>query len=375
MMHILIGGDIAPTKNNFEFFNNGNPLELVDRSLLSILSKSDFRIFNLETPLSDVFSPIEKSGPCLIAPTKTVNGIKALGADLLGMANNHILDHGEQGLFSTMKVLDENRLSYTGIGNNLQEASRPYIFTLGGSRVGVYTCAEHEFSIAEETRPGANPFDPLESPDHIRAMKAECDYVIVLYHGGREHYRYPSPHLQKVCRKLIDKGADIVVTQHSHCIGCEERYMEGVIIYGQGNFLFDHSDNEFWQTGLLVDIEINDKKHAAINYIPLRKNKNSVKLADSDDARIILNNFAKRSTEIRDLDFLLSEYKKIALTTKKEYLRICLGKNGDSFWFRLINKFYNGKYVDKLFERKHTIRILNYMRCEAHRELFIKGLE
>ena len=42
-------------------------------------------------------------------------------------------------------------------------------------------------------------------------LKKQCDYVIVLYHGGKEHYRYPSPYLQKVCRKIVDKGADIVV--------------------------------------------------------------------------------------------------------------------------------------------------------------------
>jgi len=374
-MHILIGGDIAPTKSNFEFFNNGNSLALVDKSLLSILNKSDFRIFNLETPLSDVISPIEKSGPCLIAPTKTINGIKALGANLLGVANNHIFDQGEQGLFSTIKVLNENHLSYTGISKNLEEASLPYIFTLAGLRIGVYACAEHEFSIAGVTRAGANPFDPLESPDHICTLKAECDYVIVLYHGGREHYRYPSPYLQKVCRKLIGKGADIVVTQHSHCIGCEEKYMGGVIIYGQGNFLFDHSDNEFWQTGLLIDLEINDRKHAVINYIPLRKNKNSVKLADPDDARIILADFVKRSTEIRDSDFILSEYHKIAMATKKDYLRTCLGKEGETFLFRLTNKLYKGKYLDKLYDREHTLRILNCLRCEAHREIFMKGLE
>ena len=43
---------------------------------------------------------------------------------------------------------------------------------------------------------------------------------------------YPSPYLQKVCRKIIDYGADIIVCQHSNCIGCYENYSKGEIIYG-----------------------------------------------------------------------------------------------------------------------------------------------
>lgn len=76
-------------------------------------------------------------------------------------------------------------------------------------------------------------------------MSNACDYTIVLYHGGKEHYRFPSPNLQKYCRKFIEKGANIVICQHSHCIGCEENYKNGKIIYGQGNFLFDDSDDEY----------------------------------------------------------------------------------------------------------------------------------
>ena len=79
----------------------------------------------------------------------------------------------------------------------------------------------------------------MESLDHIQNLKDQCDYVIVLYHGGKEHYRYPSPYLQRVARKMVEKGADLVVCQHSHCIGCYEKYKDSMIIYDQGNFIFE----------------------------------------------------------------------------------------------------------------------------------------
>lgn len=97
--------------------------------------------------------------------------------------------------------------------------------------------------------------------------------MIVLYHGGKEQYRYPSPNLQKTCRKLVEKGADLVVCQHSHCIGCREEYLQGTIVYGQGNFLFDDEENEYWQTSLLIMISDDFE----VKYIPLKKNKNTVR--------------------------------------------------------------------------------------------------
>lgn len=230
-MKILIGADLVPTNSNIEFFESGDSKALLGEDLENILKNADYRIFNLEVPLTDREQPIPKCGPNLIAPTKCVAGYKAMHVDLLTLANNHILDQDQQGLVSTCSVLDEAGIAYTGVGQTPEEAAKPYIFECDGKRVGVYACAEHEFSIVTEHSAGANPIDLLESPDHVAALKEQCDYVIVLYHGGKEHYRYPSPNLQKVCRKLVEKGADLVVCQHSHCIGCEEKIPGGVQLY------------------------------------------------------------------------------------------------------------------------------------------------
>ncbi|EYE87683.1 hypothetical protein Q428_12030 [Fervidicella metallireducens AeB] len=204
-MQLLIAGDLVPTKPNIALFNKGDSKSLLGEELYSLWDSADIRIFNLEVPLTEKEEPIPKCGPNLIAPTSTINGIKALNPSLLTLANNHILDQGELGFKSTQDILNKNNIPFIGIGNNLSEASKPYIIQQDGLKIGVYNCAEHEFTIATEETPGANPFEPLESLDQIHNLKEECDYVIVLYHGGKEHYRYPSPYLQKVCRKMAQK--------------------------------------------------------------------------------------------------------------------------------------------------------------------------
>ncbi|ELC8345400.1 CapA family protein [Clostridium perfringens] len=378
-MEIIIGADIVPTKSNIDLFNNGDIDELIGNDLNVILNKADITCFNLEVPLTDKLSPIEKCGPNLIASTSSIKGIKAINPHFFTLANNHILDQGKQGLISTINLLKKNNIAFAGAGNNISEAKKPYIFKKNGVKVGIYCCCEHEFSIAKECIAGANPFDPLESLDHINQLKEKCDYVIVLYHGGKEHFRYPSPYLQKVCRKIIEKGADLVICQHSHCIGCEEKWKDGRIIYGQGNFLFDNSDSEFWKTGLLVKINLdikNNKKE--ISYIPLIKKDNKVRIAQDKNANIIMEQFLERSEEICCEEFVKSNYKAFANQMQWQYLSAFAGKWSKNILYRIVNRITKYNFVRIYVGRKYLsterTTIENFIQCEAHRELILEGL-
>ena len=373
-MKILIGADLVATDSNIDLFEKGSARELVGQDLLQLMSDpASYCIFNLETPLCDIAMPIAKNGPNLIAPTKVIAGYNALGVNLLTLANNHILDQGEQGLQSTCKVLREHGIDYLGIGATPEEAAKPYIFSFAGSKVGVYACAEHEFSIVQTNTMGANPFEPLETPDHVAELKKHCDYVIVLYHGGKEHYRYPSPGLQKNCRKLVEKGANLVICQHSHCIGCEEKYGDGTIVYGQGNFLFDRKKGECWQTGLLLQLD----SEMNISYLPLEKDGNGVRLATDQKARDILGDFEKRSVEIMSPGMVERKYSEHSNSMLNGYIYSLRGKQ--SVIFKVLNRLsgnrLRGWFVGKVYGEKERKRIQNIMECEAHHELLLWGLK
>lgn len=374
-MKIMIGADLVPTNSNEMQFNNGNRLALVGEDLHNLLKQVDCRVFNLEVPLTDVVAPIDKCGPNLIAPTSAIAGIKAIGADLFTLANNHIMDQGEQGLFSTFQTLQENGIAYVGAGETLQTAQKPFILERDGHRIGIYACAEHEFSIANENMPGANPFDPLESLDHIAELKKQTDYVIVLHHGGKEHYRYPSPNLQKVCRKMVEKGADLVICQHSHCIGCEEKWQNGTIVYGQGNFLFDNSDSEFWQTSLLIELSV--ENDVMLTYHPIKKRDNTVRLACGEEAEEILTAFYDRSAEIQEVGILERKFQAFSEEMFWSYIGAFHGKRTKKMWFRIINKLSGHRftkcYLSRQYDRQALLKIQNYVECEAHREVLLES--
>lgn len=355
-MKMIIGADLVPTEANYEAFNDGDALALVGEKIKRKLDEADFRIFNLELALTDAPSPIKKAGPNIGAPTSTVKGIVALGADLLGRSNNHVLDHGYKGFVSTNEALDKAGIPYVGVGFTKEEAKKPYYFEKDGIRVGVYACCEHEFSWVEDYGFGANGFDPLEALDDISAAKKDCDYLIVLYHGGKEHYRYPSPHLVKVCRKIAEKGADIVLCQHTHCVGTEEDYLGKKIIYGQGNFVFDkkYANVPTWGEGFLVSADISENG-VKYEYIPYGKTDGGIAYDESGE---ILKGLKERSEEIKEPGFIEKTFVDMAKDTVADtYAKWILGHEP----------------TEKELEER-LIALFHYAECDVHNECLLTGL-
>lgn len=364
---------MVPTESNVSLFEKGDAQSLVGPELLERLKAADAVLVNLETPLSNYPAPIEKCGPNLIAPDAAVRGLVELNISVAGLANNHIMDQGEQGLASTIEALARNGIAHFGAGENLKKASLPYVIERNGITIGVYACVEHEFSIAGDSLSGANPFDPLFSFDAVSELKQRCDHVIVLYHGGKELYRYPSPVLQRICRHFIDKGASLVVCQHSHCVGCMEEWNGSTIVYGQGNFLFDLNNDDYWQTGLLLEIEVG-KNGLEISYIPLRKQGAFVRAAVNKDKDEILSSFLHRSLEIQQPGFVESNYAQFAKDFYSTYLRAFV-PGGRTLFYRAVNKFTGNRVSKALTKWIDRVAARNYLECESHRELFIEGLK
>lgn len=104
-MIINIGGDLLPTDNNMNLFESGDVEKLFTREVVDIFGRSSLNIVNLEGPLTDFDAGIEKIGPCIKGTSKSIKAIKALGIHCASMANNHIMDYGQDGLINTIDLL------------------------------------------------------------------------------------------------------------------------------------------------------------------------------------------------------------------------------------------------------------------------------
>ena len=270
---------------------------------------------------------------------------------------------------STIKVLSENGIRHVGAGNNIHEARLPLILNGQGIRVGVYACCEKEFSFATETAAGANVFDPLQSFDDIADLEGKCDYLIVLFHGGMQGYPYPTPYQQKVCRKMCEKGADLVVCQHSHIIGCEETYAGGRIVYGQGNFLLDDMDSESWQAGLITEVTIG-KEDKSVSYIPVQTRNHKTIL--HPDPKEVMSAFTERSDKIKNDGAVERMFSDLCDEKLSDYLMKLAGKS--SLMQRVSGRLGITKHYRKLYSMEACYLILDYLYCDAHREAIEYGL-
>lgn len=271
-MKIIIGGDLVVNMQNISLFEKKG--DVLSGKLKNIWEKADFRIFNLESPITDNTQGILKSGPLLKIETMCYTGIKSLKPNLMALANNHIMDYGEKGLSDTLKLLKKDKIDYVGVGSDIQHLKKYIFLEYGQEKIAIYNCAETEFTIASDTQAGANPYHDYFTNKDISELKKQCQKLIVIYHGGKECYRYPSPKLQERCRIMAESGADYVFCQHSHCIGCEEKYKKSVIVYGQGNFFFQPKNKaaeEMFSTSLLIAIDTLSKTKA-LTYIPIKQN-------------------------------------------------------------------------------------------------------
>ena len=303
-MRILIGGDISVKEDCCALFEACDGYALFG-NVAEELKRADAVLVNLECAVTDKDTKIKKIGPNLKAPLNTVKTLKDVGVTHCILANNHIFDYGKAGVVDTLEQLDKYGIKYTGFGDNEADARKDMIIEDGGRKIAVIAVCEHEYTYALENRMGARPYDPYDTNEDIERAKRNADFVIVIYHGGKEECRYPSPRLLKACRSMVKHGADIVLCQHSHCIGCYEEYEGGHILYGQGNFHFvckayeeREKNGDMWTTGLLVSLDVGDK--IAVELIPCVAEDAGIRLAKGDERERLLMELEERSRTLKD---------------------------------------------------------------------------
>ena len=300
-MRILIGGDVVPTSVTEKYFISGDVITAFGRSA-ELCASADRVVINLECALTESDVGIRKMGPNIKASPKSIGGIKALGVTDVMLANNHVFDFGKRGLLDTLKTLDDAGIPHTGTGENDLDSRTPYYVEQDGVRVGFINVCEHEYTYATPNRMGVNPFDPFLTMQDIREAKKSCDYLVCIYHGGKEYCRYPSPRLYNLCHEMVYCGADVVLCQHSHCIGCYEKFEGGHILYGQGNFNFVESSTysapECIFTGLLTELEIDNE--LKIKFHPIAQTNTGCDLACDEVAHKIMAAFEERNKSLLD---------------------------------------------------------------------------
>ena len=370
MLDMLITGDFCPIYRNTSKVEN---LDLtIFGDLLPVIQQSSFAITNLEAPITSSNEKILKVGPNIKTNKNAAVLLKQANFKLVTTANNHILDYGEKGIKDTLSVLESLGISYVGSGKNLHEAGLPFILEQSEMKIGILNFAENEFNSAGYSSYGSNPVNPISNYYAIKRLKEQVNFIIVIAHGGREHYQLPTPKLRERYRFYVDSGADLVVGHHTHCVSGYEKWNGKYIFYSLGNFIFDFKERYrkgIWTIGMALHLKIS-KSEVDFNLIPFEQGKSecpTLKLITGNNLNefnkgienLIINDRLFFDTWERQLKKEKTNYM-ADLTIQNRYVRAAMA--------RKIIPFLN------FHDKGHLLLLSNLLRCEAHNEIMTSVL-
>ncbi len=229
----------------------------IDPEYIRLMNEMDIMWINNEFCYSDRGTPMLGKAWTFKSDPKNVSILKELGVDIVGLANNHIFDYGEEAFCDTLEILKKAGIPYVGAGKNIKEAASPVYMEAGGIRIAYVAASRAEKYIltpeAGEDSPGVlRCYDTARFVESIKEARRNADVVITLPHWGTERSTILEQAQTSSAREYIDAGADIVIGAHSHCLQGMEYYKGKPIIYSLGNFWFDEfpEDTELIQVTL-----------------------------------------------------------------------------------------------------------------------------
>jgi len=327
-----------------------------------LTNQADLTVANLESCL------IENGRECdrfMAAYQSDYSKISESGIDVFSLANNHILDCGEESLDFTQTYLHETGIKTVGAGKNIKEAAAPLVITKSGKRIGIISTTDATHYKAKKHRAGISPLSLRRMKKSIKGIIDDVDLVVLCIHSDLEFTNYPAPWKVRLSRQLAQAGADIIVHHHPHTLQGIEIYEGTLIAYSLGNFVFPVRGKEYMENrdgnvdeSVILEVNVNftgsDDKNISYKLIPTIIGKdNLTKFAEDSKAENIIRNMSEYS------DYLGNSKK-----LRKMYLQLCLKQAKNFIWGTYYTLCKSGTLSTYKYLRTHfsTKMHRNWMR-------------
>ena len=208
----------------------------------SVFRKADAVVINLECPLTEVVSPVNKHFVFRGEP-QWAKGLREAGITHAAMANNHTYDQGRQGLLATYNHLKAVGIEPLGFGYSKDERIQPAIIRKGATEVALFNSVllplENWYDL--DDRPGICQSSASTLADAIRSYHAShpSSIIIAVLHWGIEFQSVPSLQQHIDAQLLLQAGANAIVGHHPHVVQTQKKVNGKPVFYSLGNFVFD----------------------------------------------------------------------------------------------------------------------------------------
>jgi hypothetical protein len=215
---IAVCGDFLPAMN----FKGTAPdyWETYASHLIPFFNDIDYAIVNLECPLGcDGLAAAPKSGigASLFADEAVLHYLNALKINLVGLANNHMMDYGASGVLHSHEALRSAGIEFLGAPIQMDKEPEVKIVDSGGAKIGFWSA----FLNADKVRKGCTGVEAAtieRSRLALAQMDEQTSCRIAIVHAGLERTHYPDPIELKCLHKFVEDGFDLVCVSHSHRI-------------------------------------------------------------------------------------------------------------------------------------------------------------
>jgi poly-gamma-glutamate capsule biosynthesis protein CapA/YwtB (metallophosphatase superfamily) len=267
------------------------------------LRQADLFFGNLEAAVTDRGNPTPAKEMGLFkSEERMFTAYTSAGLGAVGVANNHTMNYGTDGLLRTFELLDGVGIAHTGGGRDIDEAHLPAIVERKGTKIAflsyssvfvppfaatskrggiatvrVTTAYEPQPRLSEV--PGSPPIiRTFPNEDDVSAMlqdvakaKQLADVVVISWHWGLSPATGGAgqmvPYQQPMAHAAIDAGADLIVGHHPHVLQPIEVYKGKVIFYSLGNFAFDLFRGRA-QTTVLAECHLRNGSIQQVGFLP-----------------------------------------------------------------------------------------------------------
>jgi hypothetical protein len=223
------------------------------------LSNSSVVVGNLETPITKKLKRSYYASQLL----SNVNILSSLPSsiNILSIANNHILQHGESVFFETIDALSAANIAIIG-----QYGQGILLKNIDNYKVGFISFSMRPEQFCAENTLYEHRIDFVE--EQLKRERKNYDKLIVYVHWGDEYAKFASQEQKDAAMRLVAAGADFVVGHHTHVIQDNIILGNSKVFYGLGNFVSDMCQDEA-KLGIMISVKFinNQDKVDVFKYI------------------------------------------------------------------------------------------------------------
>ncbi len=314
-----------------------------------IFEKSDIVFGNLEGVLFDIPSKSSALKDNIFRGDESfIKVLKSANFNVLVIANNHILQYGEEGFKRTVGLLNSGNIAPLGIrAHDGCFHCKPVIIKRKNLSVAMlaYSLIKDSLSMKDVYYAYGEREKIIND---IKLLKNKVDFIVIALHWGLELIDKPSHDIVTFAHDLIDNGCDVILGAHSHVFQGIERYKNGLICYSLGNFVFDIVWNKDQNRTFIADIRLSREYGVKYKLIPVIINEKTYQpcLVDSsEDCRKAVMCADELSKSIFNEDRLDGENKRFDYYMKVNRLS---WRNQLLKLLFLIKNFYRVKWIKYL---------------------------